>query len=332
MRISAFAFLLVIISALSPLQVYAKDEVIFSAQVENDIFAGTDRNFTNGLRLSLTYVPDESPNPIHDLLYSFPLHRQKPDDYGQRWASVTLGHSMFTPGDLSSTALIPSDRPYAGWLYVGAGITVEDEHHQHNLELDVGVVGEISGAEAVQTWWHDQFGFPEPRGWDNQIDNEPGFVLYYHQAWKERHMLDMFGLEFDTAPHIGGALGTIFTYANIGATLRIGNDLSRDFGAPPRIAPSLPGSDRFASQPGFAWYLFAGVDGRLVARNIFLDGNTFQSSHSVDKKPFVGDAQVGLVLAYGAARLAITRVFRSDEFDTQVGGHEFGSVTLSFAF
>ena len=63
------------------------------------------------------------------------------------------------------------------------------------------------------------------------------------------------------------------TYLEVGATLRIGNDLPNDYGAP-RIRPSLPGSNFFLPRDNFGWYLFAGAGGRAVAYNIFLDGNT----------------------------------------------------------
>ena len=38
---------------------------------------------------------------------------------------------------------------------------------------------------------------------------------------------------------------------------------------------------------------FLGYDARLMARNIFLDGNTWKDSHRVDKRPFVHDIALG---------------------------------------
>src|SRR3546814_3846176 len=39
----------------------------------------------------------------------------------------------------------------------------------------------------------------------------------------------------------------------------------------------------------FGLYHFVSAEGRLMVRNIFLDGNTFEDSHSVDKYPRVFD-------------------------------------------
>ncbi|MBS29221.1 MAG: hypothetical protein CL566_09925 [Alphaproteobacteria bacterium] len=68
---------------------------------------------------------------------------------------------------------------------------------------------------------------------------------------------------------------------------------------------------------------------RGVARDIFLDGNTFASSHSVDKKHFVGDAQLGFAAIYHGVRLAFTQVFRTREFGGQSQSDRFGAVSLS---
>src|SRR3546814_13227351 len=83
------------------------------------------------------------------------------------------------------------------------------------------------------------------------------------------------------------------TFANAGATVRLGQDLSVDYG-PPLIRPSLSGLAAIDGGSDLAWYLFAGVEGRATARNIFLDGNTFSDSHHVDKKNFVADPQFGV--------------------------------------
>ena len=99
----------------------------------------------------------------------------------------------------------------------------------------------------------------------------------------------------------GASLGNIWTGANVGLTVRLGQDLSVDFG-PPHIRPNLSGPGSFDSARPFAWYLFAGAEGRLVARNIFLDGNTVADSHSVTKERLVGDFPVGLAVVIDRVR------------------------------
>lgn len=83
---------------------------------------------------------------------------------------------------------------------------------------------------------------------------------------------------------------------------------------------------------GLAWYAFADVQGRGVAHDIFLDGNTFASSQSVDKRLFVGDAQLGIAFIYEGVRLAVTQIFRTREFDGQRQPDRFGAISLSVNF
>jgi len=126
-------------------------------------------------------------------------------------------------------------------------------------------------------------------------------------------------------------LGNVDTDASVGATVRLGYDLPADYG-PPRIRPTIPGSDFFVPSENLGGYLFAGVQGQAVARNIFLDGNTFESSPSVDKKWDVGSLQAGATLIDGNVRLSYTQVFMTKEFDTQRNPEIFGSLTLSYRY
>jgi hypothetical protein len=71
-----------------------------------------------------------------------------------------------------------------------------------------------------------------------------------------------------------------------------------------------------------------------VARNIFLDGNTFEDSPHVTKNPLVGDLQLGVAMTISGARLAYTHVFRTKEFEGQKGGDlsQYGALSLSLRF
>jgi hypothetical protein len=69
-----------------------------------------------------------------------------------------------------------------------------------------------------------------------------------------------------------------------------------------------------------------------VAHDIFLDGNTWKDSHSVDREPFVADLQAGLALLFDRFRLTYTHVFVSPEFRQQSQWDQYGAITLSFNF
>ena len=121
------------------------------------------------------------------------------------------------------------------------------------------------------------------------------------------------------------------TDASVGATFRLGYDLPADYG-PPRIRPSLPGSDFFIPAETAGGYLFATVGERAVGRNIFLDGNSFSDGPSVDKKTLVSSLQVGVAATYADTRISYTQVFMSKEYKTQEDGSKFGVLTVSYRF
>ncbi len=294
---------------------------------ENDLFYDEDRHYTNGVRAAWLSRPDTTPRWALRAARWFPLF----PDGGSVRTGYALGQNMYTPTDITLEDPPDDDRPYAGWLYGSIGLIAETGRRLDQLELTLGIVGPASLAEHTQKLVHEITGSDEPRGWDTQLKNEPGIVLTYQRSWRGYVSESVAGFAFDVTPHAGGAIGNVFTYANAGLTLRFGRRLPLDYG-PPRIQPSLPGSGFFVPRDGFGWYLFAGVEGRAVARNIFLDGNTFRDSRSVDKEPLVGDLQFGIAFSWGDIRLSYTHVLRTREFEGQDGGDEFGAFSLSVRF
>lgn len=302
-------------------------------QFDNDMFGGTDRHFTNGMRAAWLSPEGGAPEFIRDAASFVPFFKAT----RRMRMSFSVGQNIYTPEDIALTDPPADDRPYAGWLFTGIGLVAENGPTLDKLELDIGVVGPYSLADEVQTKWHKLIGITEPRGWNTQLKTEPGFALFYERSFRKFYELPLHdiipieNLGVDMTPHVGGALGNVFTHGAVGLTVRFGDDLPNDFG-PPKIRPNLPGSDFFVPDDSFGWYLFAGAEGRLIGRNIFLDGNTFRDSRSVDKKYVVGDIQMGFAITFLRARLAFTQVFRSPEFDGQEGFNSFGSAALSVRF
>jgi hypothetical protein len=307
---------------------------VVTAQFSNDIFGGSDAHFTHGTRFSALSPDGYVPDFIEEAAKAVPLF---PAD-GNLRITYSLGQEIYTPERIEERDLIEDDRPYAGWLYGGIGLISENGARLDILELDIGVVGPASLADKTQIEYHKLINVQVPEGWDNQLHNEPGVVLYYERKWRnlaevkisDLPVFDQLGIDF--TPHLGAALGNVHTYAAGGLTLRLGEDLPADYG-PPRLRPALPGSDYFRPDDDFGWYFFAGAEGRLVARNIFLDGNTFQDSHSVDKYPAVLDLQAGLAVTLGQdVRLAYTHLWRTKEFHGQDAPDQFGTLSLSVRF
>jgi hypothetical protein len=319
------------------------DDAVYSLQFENDLFGNrkTDHDYTHGTRFSYMSAPQQQ-QWIKDLADKIPYFVRKEDDADIR-VNLSLGQSIFTPDDITISAPQPKDRPYAGWLYAGAGVISRgvDDDVEHRLgikrlELDIGVIGSLALARESQTAVHSAFGFRKPKGWGNQLPNEPDFVFYGERLWGPYDLLPALTvpvlgeLRMDIAPHVGGALGTVFDYAATGLTLRLGTNLHETW-SPPRIRPSLPGAE-FYEGGGVKGYIFAAGEVRAVARNIFLDGATFSSGPSVKKEPIVFDGQVGIALVVGPLQISYTNIFRTREFNEQPQPDNFGAFSLSLAF
>jgi lipid A 3-O-deacylase len=300
-----------------------------SIVVENDLFAKTDRHYTAGQGLSWVTSPSTTPAWAGKLASDIPAFR---DSKCVR-AQYDLNQAIFTPSATMLSNPDPSDRPYGGWLNASVsliGISGDDSRRLDQLTIGVGTVGPASLAQQAQRLVHTLEGIPIPAGWAFQLRNEPTLQLQYERssrafAYPSRKSL---GLAFDVIPHAGFALGNVYTYADIGATMRVGVDLPQDYG-PPRLGPSVPASTFFETDTRVGWYLFAGVEGRAVARNLFLDGNTLEDSRRVTKIPVVADVQAGLAITVYAVRLSYTQIWRSREFVGQSSPDQFGVVTLS---
>ena len=245
----------------------------------------------------------------------------------------TLGQNLYTPRDITRRLPDSNDRPYAGFLYGSVGSNTINENHMDDVEITFGVVGPAALGKATQKFVHKHIGSPDPKGWDSQLHNEPALMVAYQRSWPEAIAANVSPFYLRVAPHVGGAVGNIYTYGAAGVTLQITPNHAIWQGLPPRVRPAVTGSGYFyVPDDGFAWSLFAGVEGRAMAHNIFLDGNSFRSSLSVDREIMVLDANAGLTTSYDNIQIAYTLNWRSREFTGQETNSVFGSVSIGYRF
>lgn len=295
---------------------------------DNDVFYGKDRYYTNGIKL--IWIPDETtatPDWAINISKLIPWYSSK----GHIFHGYSLGQDMFTPSDITIEDPPLDERPYAGWLYASIGVGVKSDQTLDLFGVTFGMVGPASLAEQSQKFVHDLIGTNDPKGWDTQLANEPGIIVSNQRSWRAINVTAPSGFQLDFTPHLGAVLGNVYTYANTGLTLRYGKHLPDNFGTT-RVLPGIADSADYLSQTGFAWYLFAGAEGRAIARNIFLDGNSFVDSRRVEKYPFVGDIQFGFVVDWKKIRVSYTHLFRSKEFTTQEENHDFGALRIAIKF
>jgi hypothetical protein len=87
---------------------------VFSVIEENDLFANTDRHYTQGIKLSFLQRDGDLPawaKGCSEMLPAWGFDRRVVK-FGYQ-----IGQSIFTPSDISQSKPPKDDRPYAGWLY-----------------------------------------------------------------------------------------------------------------------------------------------------------------------------------------------------------------------
>jgi hypothetical protein len=309
---------------------------------ENDFFGGTDEHYTNGIKLSwvsgdlLRYAEDERlPEFVLPYLRALPFVNEPGRQYN---VALSAGQNMYTPRDTSTEAYQPGDRPYAGWTYVSLALHAKTPRQLDSFETTLGIVGPSARAGETQNDYHTLMGFKRAKGWQHQIHDEPGLLLSWQRTMRAARVDIGRDVAWDLLPRFGATVGNVLTQASAGVETRLGLNLPWDFGTSlispggGVSAPADPEDPRLRRETTYGLHLFAGAEGRAVARNIFLDGNTWENSPSVTKKPFVADLSAGIGLVLGATKLTYTHVYRTEEFDGQNGPQMFGSVSLSVTF
>jgi lipid A 3-O-deacylase len=314
----------------------------FTVIFENDLFGDTDEQYTNGIQIGwlsrdlkqygdATRVPDW----LLDVASWLPFVNEPNRQHN---VGFTVGQQIFTPKDVETKTLIKDDRPYGGWLYAGISFISKTEENLDTLEIQGGVIGAWSLAEEAQNLVHSVRDLPTAKGWDHQLENEPGLEFIYEHKNRLLRSTNARGWGYDAITHVGGAVGNVSTYANAGAEVRVGWNLPADYGSPlikpggDTNAPSSVNDPRLRNEDPFGAHLFAGLSGRCVLRDIFLDGNSFADSHSIDKERWVGDLVIGGSVTLYQLKLSYTQAFRTREFEGQARLHNFGSITLSWTF
>jgi hypothetical protein len=321
-------------------------------QFDNDLFAGSDRGYTNGVRLAqLTPLPVDSLNGLqramaglHNRLSGFGVAtgllegREAPVqvDWGTGFTQL-----MYTPDEYEARVPGVGDRPYAGWLGMELSLHVRGVSRSSTLTLVVGLTGPNSLAQDAQDWVHKNISNSEIfDGWDSQVSEEITVNLQF--GVKQRLDFLVRGLEHDleTDAYVewGAAVGNFRTEAYLGGLFRFGGNLPLTY-MTPRVqlgtysSPLLQEAGQLEQLGDWSWCGFVGVRGTAVGHDITLDGPVFRDyRYSRDSQPVVGEVMGGIGIRYKRVQLVVTRTLRSEEFETQSGNHEYGSVMLGLIY
>lgn len=258
---------------------------------ENDFYApnNKDRNFSNGAQVT----------------YSTP-------EYDYRFI-----HNLYTPQDITNPNLIENDRPYAGFVAVSKDRVWNDGFNRKVFGATVGLIGPAALGEDVQSTVHNWSNSRDPKGWDNQLNNEPILNLRYESD----RMVGSDNFQIGRGFRIDA--GNFLTGISFRAPIKAGYNVSsyRD----QRVI--IEGLEK-KSEWSFGLELDLAI--KFVAYDVTLDGNLFSDSHSVEKEWFYTEIGYGGFVQKGDVSVGVKQVRRGEQFKGQDGGQYFGVIRLSF--
>lgn len=230
--------------------------------------------------------------------------------------TIAASHRLYSPRE-DSWVPVRGHRPFAGWLGVAATGRVVDGPTRRTLSLELGVTGGPSLGQTVQEAYHRIAGFWNPVGWRHQLGFEPAFSVGYGVERRVAELRSGGTRAADAVVRGGAEAGTLRTGVSAGVRVRAGRDLAHAFAGRPARGTSL--------------YVVAGLEGELVARDLFLDGNTFsRTPPRVTREPWIARSVWGV----GVARRGLGAEFRVSSrtraYREEPGGHPFGTIEITW--
>lgn len=296
------------------------DDITATLSMENDSFISAgDNDYTHGTCLELA-----------DGMWKY-----------------KLGQNMYAPADLTKKEHIKGDRPYAGLIYGGVGaeffaneriekflrrkVGFNDKDRvsfTHYAELDGGMIGPAAGCKATQKFVHKVLGCKDPKGWGNQLHNEP---ILNAQWWTKMNWypVDWFAI----VPRSGVLAGNLQDAVEVGIDFKLGWNLQDDVGN--QILLSATPQEKGGFWDKLSAWAFVGCDERYYLYNHILEGSMFnhRDDHlSVDIEPFVFEWRCGIAMKYGNFHACYYAVFREKEFKHQKTRPDYGGISIGWTF
>ncbi len=304
----------------------------FSFNLENDADFETDIGYTHGGRFSLLFFREDSTDSWLNIPFSAPQN-------SSNFISFTYANQMYTPYDLDADNLITDDRPYAGYAYLEFGLHQATTSSLSSLSLQVGVVGPSSGMEDLQIFFHDILDARHSAGWDYQLKDEFAFNLNYTHKWY-LEVNDYYGVESILVPYSGAELGNVSIKASAGALYRVGFNIPKDYGMSSLDEAgysSISIKSKSVLAPLTSWHthLNLSVGTNLILRDIFLDGSSFEDSHSIEKNNYNVYLGAGISLRYKKFSIDYQHYYYTKEYEVR-GKHKeylgYGSLIFNYEF
>ncbi|WP_452224570.1 lipid A deacylase LpxR family protein [Lacinutrix chionoecetis] len=284
----------------------------FRFNYDNDYFAATDENYTQGYNFEL-FLESLEKNPINNLFIKAENSTKK---YG-----LSIEHIGFTPNDYVSEAIQFGDRPFAAAIMLKSMQITTNSNNKSRIasSFNLGLIGPGAFGEEMQVGIHKATGNKIPKGWKNQIKND--VVINYEIGYEKQilHYLNLVSLLLNSTVKVG----TLFTNASIGFNTTFG-------------IIDTPFSTVKKSDKHFKLYAYFQPIVSVIGYDATLQGGLIntKSPYTISNsniERFTGQYHYGLVLKtktlyFEYSRAAITREFKTGN------SAKYGGVKIGFTF
>ncbi len=312
------------------IEVQASENSLVTLTMENDIFAGQDGGYTNGIAISWGYgaAPDIFDLEAAQWLKSLANKTYLADFDGNKAFTYIVFQGMQTPENIASQELQSNDLPYAGLLGGGISLHAWDDITAHQLNMTVGIVGPASLAEDAQKIIHRMTSSDKPQGWDHQLGNELVFAVNARKSWRIRESFN--GIDFDLIAAVEGGGGTLQSSLATSFIARFGTNLESTH----HLATVLPGREvnPLAGSIKNHFYFYLGGQAAYFINDIFVDGNTFKSSHSLPLEHERYIFSTGAAWNWEQWGLLLSMAHTSSPTSISSKRAKFGSLSISYRF
>ena len=283
----------------------------FRFNYDNDYFAATDENYTQGYNLELV-LPSLSKNPINAL---FLKTESTSTVYG-----LAIEHIGFTPNNYASDEIQFGDRPFAAAIMLKSFKISTNTNKKSRItsSLSLGLIGPGAFGEEMQVGIHKATGNKIPMGWQYQIRND---VVINYGIGYEKQLLEYDDLVTLQA-QFNGQLGTLFSNVSAGLNTTFGlmNSVFSESDKPKK----------------FQVYVYSQAFATVVGYDATLQGGLFskESPYSIasdDVERLKAQFNYGLIVKTKTLYFEYSRSAITKEFETAQSA-KWGGIRVAFTF
>ena len=215
-----------------------------------------------------------------------------------------LGQQIYTPPSKRLNPPPTDERPYAGYAYVRRWWPeqeLENSNYGVTYGYELGLVGPGAGGKDVQCGLHDLLGQYCPAGWSHQLRNEP--TLTGRIALTRHNYVDWWVLTGELQNQ------TVFEAGNLSVALHNSTDIRWG-------TPNL--------------FYTAGPRAHVVAHDLYLDGNTYQQSPSVNRRWAYAELAASIGVRWRSRLLQWTLAISSPQYEEQNHAYNYGAITVEW--